>query len=353
MHLVSRLFKTVNLPYASSLPLELQIKFLQRLANLLEKGYSLLHALTILQYDPELKEIAKQIMELLTRGHSLDKALQTFRFSRYVNSFLYFSRQYGNLTTALRESSRFLSKQQMYQKKFRKVIHYPAMLFLFLTALLLSVKTFLLPSFLQLYSSMSVQSSSLLLLLKWMNISMYVFLLLVVISLVSVIWWKVKSKHLSTSKVILLYTKIPLLNQIVRTHTTYLFTYHFSSLLKSGMLLKNGLIVISKQSHFRILQHNAIQIYDHLEKGGSLSNAVLQCELFHRDLAKIIHHNETDGRLQEDLEVYAEWMVEDMEQKILKWLSSVQPILFSTLALLIVAIYLSIMMPILDLMKLI
>lgn len=351
MHLATQVWKIFNLPSSKRISLDVQISLLLRLANLLGRGYTLTYALDILQFDSRHKELARRIKENLLEGHPLDKILQTLNFSRHVVSFLFFSKQYGSLERALRQSSNILSKQQTFQRKFLKVIRYPCMLFILFFALLMFVKTFLLPSFLELYVSMNIHSSTLTHLIQWLNISLYMLLSIIVTLIVFFLSWRIWKKKISIITIIKFAELIPLIRSFTRNHTTFLFSYHFASLLQTGITIKDSLIIVSKQSHYPFLQHYAIRMYTSLEKGQSFSQAVQTCTLLHHDLVSLIQHNETDGRLEQDLEVYAHWMLEEMEQTTYKWLTFIQPTLFTLLALFIMAIYVSIMMPLFEWMQ--
>jgi len=328
-----------------------QIQFLNRLSNLLNRGYSLMNALSILQFDPALKKLIENIHPLLLSGTPLYEALEKLGFSKYVVSYLYFSREYGNLQKALSQSAMMLEQQLEFKKKFQKVIRYPLILFILFFGLLLFVKIFLLPTFLQLYASMNVQSTTILTTLKWLDRSLYFMFAFAMLTVLFFTVLVITQKKASIEKVLLVYRRIPGWRTYLKTQTSYLFSYHFSSLLKSGMTIKQSLSIMRDQTHFPILSFHALCMFKDLEKGSSLAHAVQKQLFFHEDMAQLISRNQNDGRLDQDLEVYAEWIIDELQQGLLKVLALIQPLMFILLAVFIMMIYSSIMLPLLEWMR--
>jgi len=328
-----------------------QIQFLNRLSNLLNRGYTLMNALSILQFDPTLKKLTEQIHPLLLSGTPLHETLQRIGFSKYAVSYLYFSREYGNLQRALSQSGQILEQQLEFKKKFQKVIRYPAILFILFLGLLLFVKAFLLPAFLQLYASMNVQSTTILTTLQWLDRSLYFIFGLAFLSVLFIVSMVITQKKASIEKVLSYYQLLPVWRTYLTTQTSYLFSYHFSSLLKSGMSVKQCLTIMMEQQHFPILSFHVSCIYKDLEKGISLAKSVQEQPFIHDDMAQLINRNQNDGRLDQDLEVYAEWIIDELQQGLLKVLALVQPIMFILLAIFIMLIYASIMLPLLEWMR--
>lgn len=328
-----------------------QILFLSRLSNLIKRGYPLLNALSILQFDPALKQVAEEVHTHLLSGTPLHQALEKLGFSKYAVSYLYFSREYGNLEKALSQSSEILNQQLSFRKRFQNVLRYPVILFGLFFCLLIFVKSFLLPSFLQLYASMNIQSLTILTILKWLDRSLYGLFGVCIIAILLVASMYIIQHRASIHSVLSLYRRIPLWRTYIMTQTSYLFSYHLSSLLQSGMSIKQCLLILKNQHHFSILSFHAHQIYQELEKGMSLSSSVKQQYFIRDDLANLIRRNQNDGRLDQDLAVYAEWITEELQNKILRLLAFIQPLMFSLLAVFIMLIYASIMLPLLEWMN--
>ncbi|MFC0522631.1 competence type IV pilus assembly protein ComGB [Pontibacillus salicampi] len=326
-------------------PLSLQIKLLTRLYTLLQRGYPLLKALDIMTLDSSLRKMVLAIEGRLTNGLPLHTTFEEAGFSKYVVSYLYFSNSYGNVQQALLQSSYLLEKQQLFTASLRKALQYPLFLLVVMSTLLVFVKSTLLPSFLDLFSSMEINQSALLTLLHSMNAFLYGLLIFLFLSGLSLLLWKALSPRIPLSKRLSYYQRIPLCVTILKTETTFLFSYHLGSLLGAGLSIQNALKVMQQQGQFPILQWYAQHLYKDLSEGKSFAAILRDYPYFRKELSDMVMRNQTDGKLEMDLDMYAAWILEEavkVTNTILKW---IQPIMFLLLGGMILAIYGAIMMP--------
>ncbi|WP_345239647.1 competence type IV pilus assembly protein ComGB [Pontibacillus salipaludis] len=336
---------------ASSIPTKIQVRFLHRLSHLLTRGYSLQNALEILSFDSNLKPTIKQLKYHLLDGESLEDTLEALGFSKYVVSFLHVSKMDNRIEDALIKGSNLLHKQQTYQKKFVTLIRYPLVLFCLFVGIIMFTKQFLLPTFLQLYASMNYESVKVTQLIKGLDIASAILLWSVpTAGAVIVLWFSAKNR-LTSQQLASLYERIPLIRGFVSMQTTFLFTYHFGCLLQSGVSVQKSLSLLSTSHHFPILHLQAKALYEELESGTSLASGIRKCSFLKEDLATLVHQSQNEGKLSDDLLVYSEWTIDEIEQKAGKFLSFIQPVMFLLLGFSILFIYSSIMMPIFEWMK--
>ncbi|MCD5323551.1 MULTISPECIES: competence type IV pilus assembly protein ComGB [Pontibacillus] len=335
----------------SSIKMKIQIRLLQRLSHLLSRGYSLQHSLEILSFDSSLHPPIKRLKHHLLEGVSLEDALEELGFSKYVVSFLHVAKMDNKIEDALIKGSNLLLKQQTYQKKFVTLIRYPLVLFFLFIGLMVFTKQFLLPTFLQLYASMNYESAKITQLIKGLNLftSLLIWLFPITAGAAGIWMW---AKHkLRPTQLSRLYERLPLIRDIITLQTTFLFTYHFGCLLQSGVSVRKSLSLLSTSPHFPILHLETNTLYQELENGSSLSSSIRTCSFLKEDLATLIHQSQNEGKLSDDLIVYSEWIIEEIEQKASKFLSFIQPVMFLLLGISILFIYSSIMMPIFEWMK--
>ncbi|KGP72981.1 competence type IV pilus assembly protein ComGB [Pontibacillus yanchengensis] len=338
----NKLFKSW---FSHSIPLQKQQRFLRRLSLLIGRGYSLVSALEVLQYDTQQEVLVISIKEGLLSGESLDQVLSKHGFSKYVISYLYFSKAYGNLQHALDQSADLLEKQQDFMIKGKKALQYPAVLLFIMLTLLTFVKTHLLPSFINLFSSMNINESDLLHTVRWMDRFLYGFIFLIITLILCIVIWKITSRNISLQNRLKIYQNIPICKTFLQKQTTFLFAFHMSSLLSIGLPIQKCLLIIKAQNHFPILSWYAQSLYKGLSEGQRFHTLISNQVLFEKNLSTIIQRNQYDGNLELDLNIYAQWMMEEIQSIIHKILNWVQPSLFLFLGVLIMVIYASIMMP--------
>lgn len=343
--------KYLNLYTNRRQPMDVQIRILRRLAHLLSQGYSLIRAFEFMELDPRSKGMIQRIKDELSTGVSLEESLDNLHFSKTVIAFLYFSKSNGNLEKTLQQCSLMMEQQKTYKAKFQKVIRYPLFLLFLVITLIIFVRTSLFPSFIQLYNSMDFHSLSLQRSLTIINvITVLIVFTFIALIIIWVLWPRIK-KRMTTPGVINLYNKIPVWKSYTRLQTTYMFSYHLSSLLLSGMQIRKALIIIQDQAHYPILQYYATAIYQGLDQGYPVHKIIDSFTLMEDELTFLFKRNLQDGNLEKDLLAYADLLVERTEDKMLRLLTWIQPIMFGVFAFFIMIIYLSIMLPLFEWMS--
>ncbi len=340
----------LSLSQKKNTPLADQIIVLDRLANLMKNGYSISRALTLLSYDPKLGKIAKQIDIQLKNGKSLHLIFQSLSFTPIVTSFLYFSQETGRLQEALQNGTRLLKQQKAFQNKFNKTLQYPLILFCFILLLFFFLKAFLLPSLTDMYQGfMGAEYTPAVLTI--MNHVINILLFFIIFAIFAwFLWRRIKSK-LPVQQKIMFYSALPLLRTYKSLETTYLFSYHFSTLLESGLSIKNALQIMKNQSQLPFLQHCTSICYEGIYAGEKLHEVIRQIPLVERELPIITERSMYDGTLVKDLRSYAEMLVESITSKISKMITYIQPMCYLFFGVIILTVYFSILIPMFNLMQ--
>ncbi|WP_186575799.1 competence type IV pilus assembly protein ComGB [Aquibacillus kalidii] len=333
------------------LSLEDQHQLLHKLNRLLENGYSLTDALDVLQWNDTYKIRVEGISTKLKQGNPLNIAMEDAHFNKQIVSFLYFALAHGNIPHALHHCCLMLKQQISFIKKVKQVSRYPTVLFLLFIILLFFLKKSVYPSFIQLFSSTS-QSSTIHLIsihvIDWLlNI---VFVIGFVIILITLCWPKIRNK-LNVGQLLSLYEKIPFINTYQKLNHSLLFSLHLSSLLHAGISLKDGLSIIKDHNQYPILAYYSDYIIHELARGRTFAQILPYCKLLEKELESIFQKNANSDQLVKDLKMYVEFLTELMEDKTKKLITSIQPIFFCIFAGLIIMVYLSLMLPMFQLIS--
>lgn len=335
----------------SSLSLQEQRLFLNRLNVLFKQHYPLLEALSALKWNSKWKLLIDQMITQLKEGQRFDEVLANLNFDKKIVSFLFFSMVNGNMTEAIQISIHLIDQQLLLFKKFQKVIRYPLLLFLSLGCLLYFIYTQVYPAFLQLFLSTSYHSSiTLIAMYSIEKIFIIFFILFLVMFFLLLIWTLTKHKY-SITKKIYIYQKLPIARYYIRSYFTFLFAIHLSALLKSGLSLKDSIKIIQNQKQQPILSYYSGFLLRELTAGRSIADAIPFCRLFKTDLATLFQKHSNTTLLKKDLTMYGHYLLDDIQTRLVKSITLVQPILFIFIAFSIIFIYLSILIPMFQLIQ--
>lgn len=348
--MVLSLKKTI-IPTNRWLSADVQLRFLKRLVYLLENGYSLLEALEIIEWDKKLTSISISIAKLLKHGIPIDQALEVAKFHPDITSYLYFVRSVGDLESNIQKCVTLYEHRLNYLRKFKQTIRYPLMLFIFFFILLFFLKYTVLPSFYDIFKSSEESSSTLLISIMLIDyVSQTIFFLTIFIGCITILWHFFKPKIKIETK-LKIYKAIPFYRYYIKTHTSLLFATHLSTLLKTGMPIKEILHVLATQNKLQILSYYANKMITELSRGMYVTNLLTKMTFIDTQLSSIFQKNVDSDALGRDLIAYADYLTEDLHQKIMKFITLIQPLFFLILASFIIFIYVTLMWPMFQLIK--
>jgi competence protein ComGB len=330
---------------------EQQLLFLNRMSRLLKNGYTLIESLEIIQWDNAMKEPAATITNALTNGSTLDQAFEKAKFNSVVTSYLYFVRANGDIRASIDKCLKMYEQRLHYTKKFEQVARYPIILLFVFSILLYFIKQSVLPSFLDIFQSNTETSAMVFLSITIMDLlSNAAYILLILVIIVSLLW-QVNKRKVPIEKQIKLYCAIPIYYQYKQLNTSFLFATHFSSLLKTGIPIKEILTSMTKQTKLPIMAYYSNLMIQELNQGKHITSLLSQLKLLDKQIPVIFQKNADVHALEKDLSVYAELLTEELHRKITKSITYIQPIFFLIIAAFIIFIYLTLMWPMFNMIK--
>ncbi|MEH7384955.1 competence type IV pilus assembly protein ComGB [Bacillus sp. JJ1521] len=331
-----------------------QSLYLSRIGNLLDQGYSFEQASQFLLFQlPEKhsQDIAT-IIESCKQGESLYTAFSKVGFHKDILGYIYFAEQHGDVSFALREGSAMLQKKLYHLEKGKKLFRYPLALLLFVGFMFTMIEKILLPQFESLFTSMNYEQtliSKFLLRLPELNRYMLlIFGLLVIIGLAYYFLHFQKRTPIEKMKLLL---KIPILKKVMIMFNSHFFSVQLSNLLKGGLSIFQALTMFEQQLHSPFFREEAKEMKMLLRAGNRFDEILRVREYYEVDLAMIILHGQSNGNLASELQHYSQYVMEKVEEKMIRILAIVQPILFAIIGIIIMLMYGAIMVPMFQLLN--
>jgi len=332
----------------------MQTEFLQRLSDLLEQGYSLNEAImfTKLHLPLKMKQDLEICVKKLAEGHSFRSVLEMLGFQKSILSYLYFAERHGDIKFALKESSRMLKKQMLHMEKAKQALRYPIFLFLLIGAILYAMQSVVAPQFIQMYESMNMTTSFFLfILLSLFDLLKFILITFFLLFLFLIPYYYLLFRNYSPTKQQRFLLRIPILRKGLTLYHSYYFSSQMSYLLKGGLSIFESLVLFCEQNLIPFYQEEAKWLMGELKKGEKLDELLIKRPFFEQELAAVVHHGLAIGKLDRELYTYSQMMIDRLERKIIKWISLIQPIIFLTIGLLVLAVYLSIILPVYQIME--
>lgn len=329
-------------------------EFLLRLGDLLKQGYTLSAGIEFLKYHQkeEVRDILDDLLEKLRQGEPFHEVLEDIGFPKDVLGYLYFSERHGDLSFALIESGKMMERREEMKVRFRKVVRYPLFLLWLVIMLVVFMTRFLFPQFEALYDSLELDfpwfTNWFLTLVDWTPVICVAFLFIL---LAAFLYYFTRFRHLHPHAQLRYLMRIPFLHSLIPVIVTQYFSVQLSCLLKGGLSIFEALTVFENQSHLAFFQQEATQMKQALSRGERFDDVLQENPFYVKELSEVVAHGQTNGALPQELYHYSNLLLEMIETRT-KWVFTVtQPALFAAIGTVVLIMFMSILLPIFNLMN--
>lgn len=326
-----------------------QLQFLHVLHRMLSRGLTLTGSLSTMKYYSELALISQQVLNDLEAGLNLDEAMDKAGFHYSIVSYLFVVREKANISERIEQCYQLFQQRVHYMRKFQQTVRYPILLMFIFSGLLFFIYQRVIPSFQQLlFGELPILMQMVIFLSTW---SGYVMFIIVIFFTIGTAIWIFVKKSISLETRMALYRRIPFYRSYVRRQTSFHFATLYSSLLQTGMPMKELLHYMSKQTKLPFISYYAKQIQLEYFKGRSIHGLLTTMDFLESHLTDILSSNMDATSLAKDLAIYADVSMDTMYQRLQKRIVYIQPIFFLIIGAFIVFIYISLMSPMFELMN--
>lgn len=323
--------------------------FLKRLAELLKEGYPFYDALNLLlpHHTAEYKAVLAEMDADFRKGLGVSAILSSFGFTSNALLPIAIAEKNGGLTEALEGLAVRMEKIEGAKKKLRNLLSYPVVLFVFVTILLVVFRNFFLPNMEALLESRQGDTKGLFALLPMIVSKIPDIILGVgVILLLLILYSAFIYRRLPPAKKIRFFSKVPILGNIFFMWKTQVFASEMGNLLQTGISMQDALDVLIRQELDPVLSEIAKNIKGHVIYGESFHEAIRLTEGLLRPFASFAEHGAISGHLPRELLIYSAHLEETIDEKLRKGLALLQPLLFSLIAICILAAYMALLLPV-------
>lgn len=305
--------------------------------DLLTVGFSLQHALHFTKTAlPTLAPTLTTIEQGVRAGRPFSTCIAPF-----VTTDLYYqillAERHGKLAKAFQEIGTLLATRQRQYRKLRGLLQYPLILLVFLAVVVAGLASFVYP---ELRTWQNVQSS------PWRSIltSILLFCATAVLASVVLFWWRWRRQDALHRAVIK--CRLPVVGQCYRLYYGYYLTTNLAILLRHGMSLQEILELTRQFDQSALLFQLGACAQDCVQRGRGVEELLGIYPFVPAELVIFINKGATLAELGADLAAFADIQFKRLTAAIDHLLGWVQPVIFALIAVVIIGLYLSILLPI-------
>lgn len=333
------------------------LQFTQQLSSLLKAGLPLIESLAILDEqvsNPTLQEALEAVRKDLLSGVGFSDALAKHPkvFNALYTSLVQAGEISGTLDTMMDRLAQILEANLELQRKIVSALTYPALVLTTLLGIVTLMLVFVVPIFAKLYEGKAQLPLPTLALMALSNnmrthgLLYFVFLALIVIGIR--LWYRTPSgKYLLDHAVL----KFPVLGTLVRDQMVNRFVKAFGTVFGAGVTIPNALASCRQLIPNVVLDEVLDHAAESIRNGQSLSKPLLESPEFPRIIAQMIAVGEASGNLEAMMENAAEFSRREIEHRIRRLTTMMEPILTVVIGVVVLIIALALYLPLFDLSK--
>ncbi len=345
---------SIKMPFTrrrKSMPMPEFMAFNQELAALLRAGLPLLQSLDLMlerMEESALRDVLTEIRDRVKSGEELSEAFASFGdlFPPLYASTLKAGEKSGELEQVIRRFIRYLKLVIGARKRIASALVYPTALITLSIGMLAILAIYVVPSFSKFYRDLDAELPRItqitLGISFWLRDNVFWILVGLVLSVVVFKRWGATQKGRSTIDRLRL--QIPLVGDIFHKFALSEFCRSLATLIAGGIPLISGLEISSGAVSNAYISERLRPSVDQVRQGQSFHGALEKTAVFPPMSIDMIKVGEATGSLDEMLTSVADYFDENVETRVERLLTLVEPIMLvvmgGIIALLLISIYL-------------
>lgn len=318
-----------------------QCRFMALLADLLANGFSLQESLSLLQKINLFPAVVLEELQVsLATGQTFQEILRCIGLKEEQLLQIELAEIHGDLIATLQGIVHQLTLLEKFRKDLKKLLSYPILLFFFLFGILFSMRQILLPQLL--LSDMIDPSHWGFWVIQYMHLYLLGAFLFFLCS--AGVWrWTARRKDVMIRADF--YGRLFFIGPVFKLYQSAYLALEIGKLFQKGLELRQVIFCLKEAKKGGLAQLFAEKTAAKLEAGEPLAPQFEECTFLTAEFSRIVQQGEAKGNLGKELLFYSEVARDRFFQKIDRWLQWLQPVLFLAVALFILMIYASILLP--------
>ena len=324
--------------------------FNQELAALLKAGLPLLQAINLMLErlkDPVLREVLVQVRDRVKSGVELSDAFAEFGdlFPPLYASTLRAGERTGELEQVIRRFLRYLRLVLEARKRVYSALVYPMVLVGLAVGMLLVMSIFVVPRFTVFYDAMDLQLPFLTRVTVGISVFLRENLVLIVLGLAVAAGFWSRWKRTEKGRLAVDRLRVPFIGPVLHRFAVAEFCRSLSTLLSGGMPLVPALEISQRAVSNAHIRARLAPTLQKVREGQALYMALEATEVFEDLAIDMVKVGEATGALDQMLSSIADFLDEEVEVRMQRILSLIEPLMLIVMGALVAILLLSVYLP--------
>lgn len=332
--------------------------FCRQFFTMIDAGLGIVKCLDIMELQTEnktLKAAVGTVQEDVQKGLTLSEGMEKHPriFPSILVSMVEAGEVSGNLDAIMERMAVHFEKENKIENKVKSAMIYPAALMFVSVAVVIFMLTFVMPTFVGMFTGSDVPlpgpTRALLAISNSLRTYWYLYIAglgLLVFGVSSYIRTEDGRRNFDSMKL-----KLPVIKGPSAKVVTSRFTRTLSTLMDSGIPLIKSMEVVSRVVNNKVVEERLINSIEQIRKGVPLSRSIKDVGVFPPMVDSMVKIGEESGALDDILLKTADFYDEEVEVALTKLTTLLEPIMIVLMAIVIGFIVIAMYLPMFDMMQ--
>ena len=301
--------------------------------------------------NPSLEKLMIDLSRDVESGSSLSVALSKhpLHFNRLFTSLTEAGEESGKLDTMLDRVATYNEKLEAIKSKIKSAMLYPAIVLAVAVIVTVLLLLFVIPQFEVLFQGIGADlptlTRTIVTMSEWMQKYWYIFLGIIIVSVVAFIHFYKRSKKMqfAMDRVLL---RAPVIGTIIRKSSLSRFARTLAIIFSAGVPLVEGMTTVGAATGNRVYEKGTIDVKNEISTGRSLASSMEDTKLFPNMMLQMVSSGEESGDLETMLEKVADFLEREVDDAVDSLASIIEPVMIVMLGTIIGTMVLAMYMPI-------
>ncbi len=331
------------------------IIFCRQMYALMRSGVPILRAINGMAESSNSFSLKKALVEIgkqLEGGYELSTALHQHPkiFDTLFVSLIHVGENTGQLDESFFKLTTYLEREQATRKRIKTALRYPSMVLIALSAALVILNIFVIPTFAQMFSKLGAElplATKFLIASSSFFTNYWPYMLMAVV----VIYFAIR-QSLKTEKGRYQWDKrkikLPIIGSIIERSILARFSHSFGIVLKAGVPMTSGLNLVADAVDNSFMKEKIVAMRVAIESGESLLRSALASTLFTPLVLQMIAVGEETGRVDDLLKEVGDYYEREVDYDLSTLTARIEPLLLVVVAAMVLVLALGIFTPMWD-----
>jgi type IV pilus assembly protein PilC len=332
--------------------------FNQELITLLKAGIPMIRALEIIIENTRissLREIISKAAGNIRNGMQISEAFASpqIPFHKIYKASLLAGEKSGHLEQILEKFNIYLTKLTNLRRKIVGSLTYPAILLLFMIAMVMVISVFVIPKFTSFFTDLEAQLPPLTLLFIFLTQTLRENIVLFTVLAVAG-FMAVKLLERFDPRVIIidqLKIKMPFIGRVFHENAIAVFARTLAILISGGIPVPDAAEIAVETFANKYYYSKVLALPEKIRQGNLLSQVLAEIAIIPRILVELVRVGETSGNLMAVLDESAEYYERSIDNKINTLISLIEPVIIIALGLVVAMMLVSVYLPIFSIIR--